>query len=783
MPHIAAGTEKRIPFIKSGLTSYAVSLLCGTAVALSAGTAIAQEAQPSNVAASQPDGDVADIVVTARRKSESLTQVPAAISSVSSDFIQKQNIQNFADYATKVPNLSFQYGGEGGGTWADSRSTVIRGVVGSETTAYYIDDTPVPDSVSPQVLNLERIEVLKGPQGTLFGASSMGGNLRYITKKPSLTDNEGMIRVQGGHTKSGGFDYDLNAQNNFVLVPDQLSVNAAVGYMQESGFVTRRYPDASGNLVSDDDQGRNRVLSGSVAIRAQFSDELSATFSALGQRTRLHGFPGVFLSPQTYRPTTYTNDRDANVQEFARDDWALGSAVLNYDGEGFDIVSSNSFFSRNIFQLDDNTEATNFFLNVVIESPLGDPTIYYTSFSKERRYTHETRLSFDDGTILPGLSGIIGVFYQNKWTNGGNPGIFLQPLADQGFPYPYMADVITKTKTRNSAVFGELYYKVVPKLTVTLGLRQYWLKQTQGDAFQSGLLFGPEGKTAEAVSGKESGLIPKAVLSYEIGDRGNVYVSAAKGFRPGSPASPLPEFCRSAAEASGLSMDGRGSTSDTLWSYEVGAKSRFAGGRINASAAAFRMDWTDIQQSLTLPQPCGLQVATNAGKARINGAEFELGGRPIANVPFTLQLGLGYTDAKLIDPGILVNAAPNSRLLLVPKWTASVSGYYETPVSNTVDFFVAADYSYTSSARVPTVGDTTAAFVVRPPINLVNANFGFRFGKSQVMFYAKNVFDKRLAFGAQQSSGFERYDEFGSLQLRGAVSRPRQLGVQFQVGF
>jgi outer membrane receptor protein involved in Fe transport len=194
------------------------------------------------------------------------------------------------------------------------------------------------------------------------------------------------------------------------------------------------------------------------------------------------------------------------------------------------------------------------------------------------------------------------------------------------------------------------------------------------------------------------------------------------------------------------------------------------------------MDWTDIQQTLTLPQPCGLQLATNGGKARITGAEFELSGRPIADVPLTLQLGLGYTDATLVDPGFSSQPA-NTPLLLVPKWTASVSGYYETPVSDNVDFFVAADYSYTSSARVPVLGDTTADFAVRPPINLVNANLGFRFGAAQVMFYAKNVFDKRLAFGAQQASGFERYDDSGALQVRGAVTRPRQLGVQFQLGF
>lgn len=120
-----------------------------------------------------------EVVVSARRKDELLTTVPASITAFTSDYLQKQNIQSFADYATKIPNLTFQYGQGADLLWSGSRETTIRGVAGQGTTAYYINDTPVPSSVSPQTPDLDRIEVVKGPQGTLLGASSMGGNLRY----------------------------------------------------------------------------------------------------------------------------------------------------------------------------------------------------------------------------------------------------------------------------------------------------------------------------------------------------------------------------------------------------------------------------------------------------------------------------------------------------------------------------------------------------------------------------------------------------------------------------
>jgi outer membrane receptor protein involved in Fe transport len=461
---------------------------------------------------------------------------------------------------------------------------------------------------------------------------------------------------------------------------------------------------------------------------------------------------------------------------------------LNYTGDGFDIVSSTSYFDRKIFQFDDNTEASNYYFETELGMELGDPIWIVYGDIKDRRFTHETRLSFAEGTIIPRFSGTVGVFYQRQVNSGYNPGVFVQELADAGVSPPYMADTGNKDVDKNSAIFGELYYEVLPRLNLTLGLRQYWLEQKTHAWFNTGFVFGEEGQLAPESRNKESGLVPKAVVSYEIGDRGNVYASISKGFRPGGSASALPDFCEADLANLGLTLAGAGAyESDTLWSYEVGAKSRLADGRVNASVAAFRMDWSDIQQVATLPL-CGLTFTTNAGEARIQGAEFEVGGRPFAELPLTLQFGVGYTDAKLLDPGFIAQA-PNSRLALVPEWTGSISGYYEMPLNREIDWFVAADYSYTGSSKVPNVvaGQDVAEFVTRQPINLVNGNFGLKFGRSQVMFYVKNAFDKRLTYGDQPAFGFE----FRELQPdgtyirlpRGVVSRPRQLGVQYQMNF
>jgi iron complex outermembrane recepter protein len=754
-------------------------ILAGSAIALPAGanaheTGLRQDSYADAGAAQE-------IIVSARRRDEALTNVPASITAYSSDFLSKQNIQSFTDYATKVPNLSFQYGQGGNLLWSGDRQTTIRGVVGNDTTAYYINDTPVPASVSPQTLNLERIEVLKGPQGTLFGASSMGGTLRFITNKPSLSETSGSVQAQGGATRRGGFDFDANAMVSAVLVPDRIALNVASGYTRESGFIRRQFPDAaSGQPISKKGQGRNDTYAGSITLRVKLTEALEATINGIGQISKLHGFPATYVPLPAYRPLSYTVERDRDVQEYAKDRWGLASLVLNYAGDGFSVISSSSYFKRKVRELEDDTEGTNQYFEQVVGVDLGQPAFYVTSLSNERRLTQEARLSFDQGTILPRLSGIVGFFYQHQRTHAIAPGIFVQEMEDAGLTPPYLSSAGATTRKSDAAFFGEIYYELAPKLTMTLGLRKYWVTQNTGASTDTGFVYGDTGMSENpAVHNKESSLVPKAVLSYEIGDRGNIYVSASKGFRAGGSQARLPDFCAADLAKLGLTADDIGQyKSDTLWSYEVGAKSRLAGGRLSASAAAFRMDWSEIQQATILPI-CGMSLTTNAGKARINGGEIEISGRPFAGVPLSIQFGLGYTDAILKDPGVLPQA-PNSRLGLVPKWTGTISGSYETPVSDSVGLFVAADYSYSSSTKVP---DGEGGFLTRQPINMVNGNLGLNIGRSQIMIYVKNLFDKRLNYGDQPSSSFDRKDEDGQRLPRGVVSRPRQTGVQYQLNF
>lgn len=732
-----------------------------------------------------------EIIVSARRRDESLTEVPASITAYNSDFLQKQNIQSFTDYATKIPNLTFQYGQ---GTdfssvgFVGGRQTTVRGVAGANTTAYYINDTPVPASISPQVLNLDRIEVLKGPQGTLFGASSMGGNLRFITRQPSFTENSYAVQVQGGGTKDGGFDFDGNARADIVLVPDRVSLNIAGGYLRESGFLVRsfpaNYPDTS-KLLRRGGQGRNDAYSASATLRVKLTDSLEASLSGIGQISNLHGFPAAYVPLPAYKPVSYTLNRDRDVQEYSKDRWGLASLVLRYSGEGFSIVSSTSYFARRTRELEDVTEGNNEYFESS-DSGIGDighPALWSLNISKDKRFTSENRLSFDEGTLLPNLSGIVGVFHQHRDNNFIQPPVLVPELGEAG-QTPYVADQAFPAHDNNTAIFGELYYEAVPKLTLTVGLRKYWIGQKNDETLSKGIFSAPGGDFTPARSSKQTGIVPKFVLSYALPNEGTVYVSAAKGFRIGGSQGRLPDFCEGAVERLGLTRDGiQQFKSDSLWSYEVGAKGQFADRRISVSAAAFQIDWSDIQQQVMTDSTCTFSFIANAGKARIRGGELEISGRPIADVPLTIQLGLGYTDGVLKDPG-LTQQLPNTRLAQTPKWTGSISGNYEAPLTDSLSLTASADYSYTGPVKV---ANSAGGFLTRQPFNMVNATLGVRFGNSQLLIYGKNLLDKRLNMGDLYTAGFEPSEMLpdGSSQRlpRAAVSRPRQIGVQYRVNF
>ena len=378
------------------------------------------------------------VIVTARKRDESLAQVPVSITAFTSQTLENYNIQSFNDYATKTPNISFAYGGGPTGI-ADARTIAIRGITGQNlfgtagATGFYIDDTPVPGSVDPRVLDIDNIEVLKGPQGTLYGESSLGGNVRLVTKKPNLTEDTIGYMLEAGATSGGGSpDGGASVIGNLVLSPDRLALRVVAFGNHDAGYLTRTFPNPpQGGTIGDivtlpfeavprtsvGNQGADTSYGGSLALLLKVTDALEGRLRVLYQNTEDHGFPATFAPlpypneahnpPYSEYIPQYTVNRDFNVQPDAIDRWALPSLDLNYKGNGFNVVSSTSYFYRHTHDLEDSSYGTQQFFYYYNYGANAVPNQPYTWDGEHyhNQITEEARISFDPIHNLSGTAG------------------------------------------------------------------------------------------------------------------------------------------------------------------------------------------------------------------------------------------------------------------------------------------------------------------------------------------------------------------------------------------
>jgi iron complex outermembrane recepter protein len=737
------------------------------------------------------------VIVTARKRVESLAQVPISITAFTAQSLEAYNIQSFDDYATKTPNISFAYGGGPTGI-SDARTVAIRGITGQNlfgtggATGFYIDDTPVPGSVDPRVLDIDNIEVLKGPQGTLFGESSLGGNVRLITKRPNLTEDEVGYMVQAGATSGGGSpDGGAGVVGNVVLSPDVLAVRAVLFGNHDAGYLTRTFPTdptspgtSNPNLAvprtSVGNQGAQTSYGGSISALLKVSESFEARLRVMYQDTDYHGFPAAFAPLPGFEPV-YIINRAFDVQPDAMDRWVLPSLELHYKGEGFSVVSSSSYFYRHNHDLEDSTYGTQEVLAGPYYSVTGLPGQPYL-WDGERYHnqvTEELRLSFDP---IYNLSGTVGAFYSRTRTLFSIPNTYANGLvaATVGNTVGGAAtnDLIWEqdnpgTET-DTSLFGELYYKFLDKFTATLGARQYWLKQTTDYTANGYLNYVPT--LSNPQESTQSGTNPKFGLSYQATDATMVYASASKGFRAGGAQANLP-----ACSSPTIPLDDiLHVKSDTLWSYELGTKVQLPQPALLVSAAVFHIDWKNLQQQVALP--CGFYLQLNGGEAKINGAEVELNGRITQS--FQVRFGVGYEHTDINDPGALADAGvlPGMRILETPAWTATVGGVYTQPLTSQYDGIVAVDYSYTGNS-ISLLNGGSGLVGERPPFSLVNARFGVQHEKQELSLNFHNLTNAKPNLGDIGYIGYAQFSSAGIVEPQVATLQPFTVILQYKNNF
>jgi len=780
---------------------YAALLLLVTDLSGGSPPAAAQE-QP---AATEGGNEIQVITVSARKREESLAEVPTSITAFTAESLKEFNIQSFSDYATKTPNLSFTYGGGATGI-ADARTIAIRGITGQNlfgtagATGFYIDDTPVPGSVDPRVLDLASIEVLKGPQGTLFGESSLGGNVRLITKKPDLNSSGLGYMADAGITSGGGSpDGGANFIGNMVIVPGTAALRVVLFGNHDAGYLTRTYPTDPNSLgggnpflpvarTSSSDQGALTTYGGSAALLWHANESFDVKLRVMFQNQTDHGFPAAFAPLPEFTPQ-YVLNRAFDVQSHASETWTMPTLDFKYTGSGFSVVWANSFFYRHTQDIEDSSYGTQQVLTGGFYGVTGlAPQPYlWDGEHYHDQVASEARISFEP---IGGLSGTLGLYYANTHSRFTIPPIYAQGLSTPGTTSCSLAvstpcvvtapawtndEIWTQTNPgtqEDKSIFGELYYKFLNIWTLTLGARQYWLNQAT-DYTADGFLNG--GATPSAPeNNSQRGLNPKFALQVQASDAAMIYGSASKGFRSGG-AQPFLSFCAQP----GLPIDDiTHLRSDTLWTYEVGTKVQVP--HVLLSAALYNIEWSNLQQQVALL--CGYYLQVNGGKARVNGAEIEASGRVTPELSF--RVGLGYEDTSITDPGPLasVGVLKDSRVGGVPDFTASVGGVYTRALSANTDGFVSADYSYQGNAVSLLVGGGGSE-ATRPGFSLVNLRFGIDRGPNELSLNVHNLFNAKPNLGDIGYVGYVQLNAAGGIIPQAATLQPLTTTLQYTHAF
>ncbi len=722
-----------------------------------------------------------EIIVTAQRREEKLQDVPISMSAITGTMLENLGAKTFDDYAGMIPNLSNGTGAGAGGNGnafgvSSTRAIAIRGVAGNNTTGFYLNDTPMPMSLDPRIVDIEHVEVLRGPQGTLFGAGSMGGTVRLVTREPSVDTKSGKIDAEGSYANHGGAGYSAEGVYNAALVPGTVGLRMVAFSAFEPGLYTRTwggpldsrspiipYPPGGAPVGQKDHVGAEQSTGLSISLKFTPGTVpgLTVTPMYMYQHTNSNGYPLA-----DYTPDNFTQTRPLNVPEAVEDTWWLGGLTLKQDAKFGRFIVSGTYFHRDAYDLEDTTDSHAIIfwgLPYYVPAPLPN-TMLTTTWTGEARF---------ESTFSGPLQFVAGVFdslsdrkFQEYYYA---PGLNVASGGTIGTDLEYTQN--TPNTDRQRAAFIDVTYKPTAAMQFSAGVRRAYLEHEGAYTATGPLNGGTSGPPETYGIHGENNTAPRFTAKYEFAPNQMLYASAAKGFRIGGANSKLPPICDADLAALGI-KNGDPFNSDSLWSYEIGSKNSWAGDRVRSRFAAYRIDWKNIQQSVYLP--CTFNVVANSGAAESKGFEFEMDMAVIEHL--TLNLAAGYEDAKITEATVQSRTVVGQPLTGVPKWTGSAIAHYTIPL-NGRSAFIIGQWEYTGS-RV--TFNNVAPPTGRPldSYSLLDLRAGVNQGPLELALFVRNVFDERGVMGDLIPEGAELPG-----RPRLFVVRPRTAGVQLRWDF
>lgn len=736
----------------------------------------------------QTEAPIAEVVVTATRQSQVLRKVPASIVAITQEKLDEAGATNIGDIARLAPGVTVNTNATGAGT---NQNIAIRGIsstVGAATTGIYIDDTPIHSraltnattNAYPLLFDLERVEVLRGPQGTLFGAGAEGGAVRFITPQPSLNTFSGSVRAGIAATERGGPSNELGGAVGGPIVADVLGFRISGVTRHDGGFVDRS--DRFTGVVHEH-ENKNDSYSVRGALTWKASNSLSVTASVLHQDTRAPGSPVFYENVSNVTDGRLLNQ--LGTEQLRNDKFTLPTVSITADLGSAQFISTTSYLKRDASI---RADTTLFIPTVLFGNPLlykQGETSYATINDAQKNWSQEFRLQSKTGGPL---SWTVGAYFQNARQEGSQ--VNFDPYADAlsvrstGLTIQKLTGVALVNGTdlfhtnvssidKQAAIFGEATYEISNGLKVIGGAR-FARSTVELARSSSGPVAGAGGNFQ--ASQKESPVTPRLGLSWQATPLTMYYTTAAKGFRVGGVNSPVLSLCQASIAASGLSV-GETYKSDSVWSYEVGAKTRSQDGAFAVAASAFTIDWSNIQNSIALTG-CGSAFTANLGKARSRGGDISVDARPLQGL--LMNLSVAYVDAKLsqtIRNGNALLGAQGDKIGISP-WGISASARYEFPITDTKNVYLRADYQYNDKSPQPNVAviGTDPLAVGNEAFNQLSLRGGVLIGDYDVSIYANNVLNEHPIFGRAR-------DSVRSPLFYATTARPRTVGLTASLRF
>ena len=743
----------------SSIREIAVHIPAKTAACLSALALVFFGGVQGAVAQEETEsGLVEEIIVTATKRQTAIQDVPISMAAFTAEDLIEMGAVEFADYATAVPNLSFGFSGEGRQT---SRQFQVRGIFGASTSALYINDTPVPITMDPRVLDVERVEVLRGPQGSLFGSRSMGGLVRLVTKKPDPDQADGSLHTRVGTVKGGGEDYLVDGSFNVPLGDGKAALRGSAYYVADAGFIDRLVDpdnsivgggDPSGDEYTSKEINQDETTGFQLSLGIQAADNVYINPAIIYQKFDSDG--PAFVDNEI---DNFVKVRQHNLDEEGEDEYYLLSLDLEIGLDSGSILSSTTFFNRETEDLEDGTQAIAF---------LGLSTVPVRTIEAgdEDRITQEVRFVSD-------LSGpfqlVAGAFYQNVDREGGfPPESFVEPGTAMdlffGFGGRSFFSLEFLSESEEIGVFGEASYDISDELKLIAGGRWFDIdiESSRRDGGALFDLYGTGEIAGAELSLSENGFNPRVGLQWFPNEDVNFYANAAKGYRPGGINS-----AATACEILGVTNVPSSYKSDDLWSFELGAKTTLADNRVMLNVAAFYMDWNDFR-SPTINCGLGFGASENTGEAESKGFELDLVLMPADGL--SISAGIGYTDAEITDAGAATSIAKGDPLPNVPEWTGVVAINHDFALTSGIDAFWRADFRVIDSS-------ISRSGLHRPSYELLNLRGGVRLNRLEAAVYLDNVTNEHanLADPNELSDGLDLL----------AVNRPFTAGVDLRFRF